>query len=218
MRRLSIILLGITLPIVILLSSIEIVSFDKQFYKKIYIDNNVPSITKIEIDELMIITKELLSYLKGANNNDFLKAYFNDNELLHLKDVRQLFRNGFVIKDISMLLLILSIIHLIDKSPYNIPFAINNSLIITIMIYGVIFILLNLNFSRYFTIFHKLFFNNELWLLNPDIDLMINMLPESFFIDISKRIILLNILFMSIILLLVNIIRKVVGKDGNKYN
>lgn len=212
MRRLSIILLGITLPIVILLSSIEIASFDKQLYRKNYINNNVPSITKLDIDELMIITEELLSNLKGVNNEDFLEDYFNKNELLHLKDVEQLFRNGFIIKNISMLLLIISIIYLINKSVYSIPFAINNSLIITAIIYGAI-LLSRPDFERYFTIFHQIFFNNELWLLNPNTDLMINMLPEPFFIDISKRITLLNFSFMSIILLLVNIInRKVVDK------
>jgi len=48
---------------------------------------------------------------------------------------------------------------------------------------GAIALLLVSDFNRYFTLFHEIFFNNDLWLLNPATDLMINLVPEQFFFD-----------------------------------
>lgn len=41
------------------------------------------------------------------------------------------------------------------------------------------------DFTRAFTQFHHVFFNNDLWLLDPKTDLLINMLPEGFFTDFA---------------------------------
>ena len=44
------------------------------------------------------------------------------------------------------------------------------------------------NFNRYFTIFHEIFFDNDLWMFDPAEDYMIRMLPEGFFYDFVIRI------------------------------
>lgn len=53
---------------------------------------------------------------------------------------------------------------------------------------GAIALLLLSDFERYFTLFHEIFFDNDLWLLNPDTDLMINLVPEQFFFDTAMTI------------------------------
>lgn len=37
-------------------------------------------------------------------------------------------------------------------------------------------------------IFHHIFFNNDLWLLDPATDLLINIVPEPFFVDTASYI------------------------------
>ena len=44
------------------------------------------------------------------------------------------------------------------------------------------------DFTKYFTIFHEIFFTNDLWLFDPATDYMIRMLPEGFFYDMVMRI------------------------------
>ena len=44
------------------------------------------------------------------------------------------------------------------------------------------------DFNKYFVIFHHIFFNNNLWILDPAEDYMIRMLPEGFFYDFVFRI------------------------------
>ena len=44
------------------------------------------------------------------------------------------------------------------------------------------------SFDRYFVVFHHLFFDNDLWILDPTKDNLINLLPEGFFSDTALRI------------------------------
>lgn len=39
------------------------------------------------------------------------------------------------------------------------------------------------DFNKYFTQFHLIFFDNDDWILNPQTDLLINIVPEGFFRD-----------------------------------
>ena len=48
--------------------------------------------------------------------------------------------------------------------------------------------IISTDFSKYFIIFHKIFFTNDLWILDPATDLLINIVPEPFFVDTAVRI------------------------------
>ena len=43
--------------------------------------------------------------------------------------------------------------------------------------------LISTDFTKYFTTFHHIFFDNDDWLLDPKTDLLINIVPEGFFRD-----------------------------------
>ena len=45
-----------------------------------------------------------------------------------------------------------------------------------------------MDFTKCFTIFHEIFFTNDLWLFDARYDYMIRMLPEGFFADMLFRI------------------------------
>lgn len=57
------------------------------------------------------------------------------------------------------------------------------------------------NFSTAFVQFHLIFFDNDLWLLDPRESLLINILPEGFFFDVVKKI--LAVYLPGVVLLLV---------------
>ena len=44
------------------------------------------------------------------------------------------------------------------------------------------------DFDRYFIKFHKIFFTNDLWMLNPETDKLIRLVPIGFFIDTAMYI------------------------------
>ena len=47
---------------------------------------------------------------------------------------------------------------------------------------------MSIDFTSCFTLFHKLFFTNNLWIFDPETDYMIRMLPEGFFSDMVIRV------------------------------
>ena len=73
------------------------------------------------------------------------------------------------------------------------------------LVAGVLFMT---DFHRYFMIFHEIFFKNDLWLLDPDTDLLIRMLPEGFFLDMVKRIGFIFLILMVIVLIISVVILK----------
>jgi len=46
------------------------------------------------------------------------------------------------------------------------------------------------DFTSFWVSFHHLFFTNDLWLLNPETDVLIMMVPQQFFSDLVARIII----------------------------
>ena len=61
-------------------------------------------------------------------------------------------------------------------------------------------LIMSTDFTRYFTIFHQIFFDNDLWILNPATDLLINIVPEPFFMDTALYIGLVFGIFLLIVL------------------
>ena len=58
-------------------------------------------------------------------------------------------------------------------------------------------IVISTDFTKYFTIFHQIFFDNDLWLLDPATDLLICIVPEPFFVDTALYI---GLLFAALLL------------------
>ncbi|WP_416197805.1 MAG: Integral membrane protein TIGR01906 [Sporanaerobacter sp.] len=197
-------LLGIFLPISILFICISLLAFNEKYYESKYLQYNIPNSTGLEINELMKLTNELFDYFKGHKGEKYLKRYFNERELAHISDVKLLFDKGFLIRDISMTLFLISFtyLYLID---FNILMkTLNYSICSSFLAMGILYLLLHLDFNKYFTYFHLALFNNDLWLLDPSTDIMIRIFPEEFFINIVKDIGLSFLIFMSIILISIN--------------
>jgi len=113
MKRILIRILIITLiaflPLYLLLKSVEINTFDKDFYIDSYKKYGVLEVTGKSIQELEDVTDDLLNYLKGKDDDNILEKNFNRREILHMKDVKVLFDYGFTLKYISFVLVLLSI-------------------------------------------------------------------------------------------------------------
>lgn len=194
------VILFLSLSLLCLLTAVEKNAFDFQQYIETYSNYNVVEITGKNLEELGQITKDLLDYLKGEVDIQVLESNFNIKEIWHMKDVRGLFRRGFVLKYICIILSTSIIILFIVKSEKNIlGMFLYKSLFINWILVGVIAIMIYFDFSKYFTYFHYVFFRNNLWQLDPQRDLLIQLFPEEFFINITTNIILSFLSFMAII-------------------
>ena len=75
--------------------------------------------------------------------------------------------------------------------------------IILLIILGMV-----INFNYTFTLFHKIFFRNDLWILDPRNDYLLIMFPERFFLEICIIILLLFTLINFLLLSVTWILRK----------
>ena len=186
--------------LIFLITSFEIGAYsDFNWYQKEYAKYGVLDELKMEMEDTMNVTYEMMDYLRGDREDLVVKTvvngvereFFNDREKAHMVDVRNLFLGGLDLRRGSAVTLVIAILLLVfTKADWKkiLPksFVIGLGAFIALI---VIFALLCVSdFTKYFTLFHEIFFDNDLWLLNPRTDLLIRMLPEGFFFDMVGRI------------------------------
>ncbi len=217
-----ILLLSISLPFVLLLTDVEIATFDLGFYEKKYAEYSIPKVTGIEMKNLMVITKEMLDYLKGSREdliifsqvNGKTEQVFEEREILHMVDVKKLFTKGYNIRNIMIVVLIVSLGWLVIFQRKSLGKALIITSLWPVILMGILGVLMYVDFNKYFTYFHKIFFTNDLWLLDPNTDILIQMLPLEFFSSMAYKILLFFVaellltLIIGIILKLKNPIAK----------
>ena len=194
------ILMTVAVILVLLITSFEIgIYSDLKWYEKEYEIYHVAEDLEMEMKDVMYVTKEILAYLKGDREDLVVytvvrgenQAFFNEREKAHMIDVRALFLGGLKIRLWGGIVILLSFITLVFMRKgwqQMLPKVFLIGTGIFAGIFAFLGILVALDFHRYFFLFHQIFFNNDLWILNPDTDLMIRMFPEGFFFDMVIRI------------------------------
>lgn len=194
------ILCGFSLMIVLLITSVEAVTYwTPGYYEKEYAKYQVLDDVHMEMDDLLEVTDEMMAYLKGNREdlhistmvNGQPREFFNEREIAHMEDVRGLFLGGLALRRICLFLIIGCLITLIIlKADVKrlLPKMICMGSALFFVILTALAVLISTNFTKYFIIFHKIFFHNDLWMLDPTTDLLINIVPEPFFIDTAAYI------------------------------
>lgn len=191
MKKILLILLVISLSLSCLLIATEKNVFEIRTYMSSYNQYNIMGITGKSYQELHDITEDLFTYLRVKAGDEILEPNFNEREILHMRDVQVLFRYGFILKYIGLILSIAIIIYFVIIGEKNLVGRwIYKGLLINWVLIGLLGIMIYIDFNKYFTYFHYIFFSNDLWLLDPKTDLLIQMLPEEFFSDMATRIVL----------------------------
>lgn len=200
LKKITLITLVFFLSLSCVLIAVEKNAFNSRFYLNAYEDYNIMEKTGKDFQELHDITDDLLDYLKGKRGEEVLEPNFNEREILHMKDVEVLFRNGFILKYISIIISLIIIIYFsITGEKEMLGRYIYKGLFINWIILGLLGIMIFFDFNKYFTYFHYIFFTNDLWLLDPETDLLIQMLPEEFFSSMAINIGLSFLGFVAII-------------------
>lgn len=131
----------------------------------------------------------ITGYLKGGQDSIKLpeadRQMFNDREMAHLSDVRSLVQAGLTLRWVLMVLLILlALMYFLPQQGTLKNAAAKGTGFGIVCFYPAVFavgVWAAMDFNSVFTVFHKVLFRNDLWLLDPNTDLMIRLMPESFF-------------------------------------
>lgn len=187
---------SICLFIVLLINAFDYsIYYRPQFYKETFAKYQVTEYAQMEMSEVLKVSDYLIDYLKDdhASLEDFRavvnedeRLFYSEKEILHMEDVKDLFMGGIRLRRICLIIVVLILAGILWKQRAYAKTLIHCVIGTFLSLLGLAAVLAGMiasNFSSAFTKFHKLFFDNDLWLLNPNEDWVIRLLPEGFFKD-----------------------------------
>lgn len=220
---------SLALIFICLISSFEIGAYsDYDFYEKEYEKYGVADELYMEMPDIMDVTRYMMSYLRGGEDTLSIETtvegnqqdFFNEQDRFHMGEVRDLFIGGLRLRWAAVLTLVLTVLILIrQKGNWKniLPAMYQRTLAVFLAVTAILGVLMWQNFNRCFIIFHEIFFDNDLWIFDPETDYMIRMLPEGFFYDMAMRIGLIFILFL-LATLLISVIWRACASKGHQKN
>ncbi len=205
------ILNGLCLLYILLWFSVTFFAFNMGYYSTLYETNNTYKQMSMEKSELNRVTGHLLEYLQGQRHDLQTEAVigdsnipvFNGREIAHMKDVKDIFGVLDFVGKAALFIFLMTLLMFLKRRPLMLLaktyiWVICSLLGLVLLLYGII----SLDFNRAFNFFHEVCFSNDLWLLNPLTDRLINMYPLNFFINMSASIALLFTGFLLLIIVL----------------
>ena len=152
---------------------------------------------EMSLDDAVSITEDMLDYCVGrldtldnsmATIDGVTAPFYTDREKQHLADCRELFTKGLRARAVSILLYIGLFIYIYvhlgaRRALRTLSAGYLKALATVLVLAAVVAIASLIDFTKVFTIFHKIFFDNDLWILYPDQDNLINIMQEDVFSD-----------------------------------
>lgn len=186
-------IISIMMIYIVFVSCINVFAFNRNFFNMEYNALNTAEKLGMSDTSLYVATDTLLDYLQDYRNNinvkveveDVEREVFDEREKAHMVDVKNLYQNALLIRNV-MLAVVIALgffLYYDKKNEFKevITYAyIRVSILFLFIVTAIVFYAIS-DFTSFWTNFHKIFFTNDLWLLNPNTSIMINMFPETFF-------------------------------------
>ena len=222
-------LFGLFLLFILFVSSFEIVCYntkglyEHEFKKYAVLDElSYWANADMTMPDLLSVMDETMLYLRGdradlvveTTVNGKAREFYNAKEKSHMADVQDIFvlclffRNICCIGSLAILGL-LTVLASPIHALHELAAGYIRTCLVFLVLLGTIGLLAASDFTKYFTIFHEIFFSQGNWLFDPRESLMINMLPEGFFSDMAFRIavtfsaLMAGVLLLSLILFII---------------
>lgn len=207
-----------SLIVLILFLGIQISSFHMWFYYWQFGLNNTYETLQMYPHDVHEVTRHLIEYMRNNLDRDYglqimtyvngqMRYFFSELEIKHMLDVYDLFMYGFIIRNLVLACFIISSAYIIYKKEFKSMFkSLAIGSISTLIFLTVLTLIISINWYRAWHIFHYIFFNNDYWLLNPRVDLLINLVPYPFFFAMTSFIGLffaVGLIFVAVVSVLV---------------
>ena len=207
MKKKRIIIIAIIILLVLFISDIlYLVSFnlnayDERFYSKEFTKYDVyGEFPGKDIDR---INSELLLYIKGKKD-EYNTELFNDNEIEHMEDVRDLIHGLNIYYYFAMVFCVLLFVALffLNKKRFfkNVAAVLFFSGAFSLVFVILLLVWVWIDFSSIFTVFHRAFFPQGGWMFAAS-DNIIKLYPSGLFYDIAKKIFISVVFYGNILIL-----------------
>lgn len=198
----------------VLLTCIQVQVLDVSFYETQYEKLGTASSMHMSQEDLLRSTTTLLDYIENKKDsievsvvrNGIEQEMFNEKEAKHMVDVKHLYQVAMLVRNLSLCIVVAGLCYMqVIKKKQQLSFfawryqktAMGFTIVVTFLMIAIL-----TDFNLFWTMFHKLVFTNDLWLLDPRVDQMINLFPEPFFFAMVTNIALKFLFFFVLGLLL----------------
>ena len=158
-------------------------------------------------DYLMGQEKTFQYIFAGAEGKEYfcVRSYEAD----HMADCRELIRLAGTVRWITgaVALLLAGLAALLRKNRLEFAEGMRCGLIAAGAVFGLLLVWGLLDFDRLFITFHRIAFTNEGWLLDSRTDMLIRLMPTSFFVSMGVRVLLAVLVAVLVLSVMVVMIR-----------
>ncbi|MDA0366740.1 MAG: TIGR01906 family membrane protein [Chloroflexi bacterium] len=198
----------VSIPVFLVLSNVRIATTDSHVYDYAFSQYDVPARTGIDRPELDRAAREIVDYFQTSERgslldirvtvNDVQEPLFSEREVLHMSDVRDLFRLVFRIHELAFVYAAGYIAAVFlwsrERSMLRLARQVATAGALTAGLFAIAAVAVLVGFDTLFTEFHLLSFSNDFWQLDPARDHLIQMFPEGFWFDVTLGVGVMSIL------------------------
>ena len=168
---------------------------------------NIESMSGLSREEIVENYDYLIDYNLNSNVGEFkLPTLTSSKEgKIHFEEVRDIFQNVKLLTIVCGIIAIVGGILQIRKREFK---FLRNSSILIIILPVLLAIPIAIDFNTCFILFHKIMFSNDYWIFDPQLDPVINMLPEAFFMHMGIAILVIMLIVSIILQLLYRLTKK----------
>ena len=188
-----------SIPVFLLLTNVRVATAEAHVYAFGFSRYNVVAVTGIERAELDRAAREVVDYLSSNDGSALLdvrvavrgqtQPLFNEREVGHMLDVKRLFQFFFRLHELAFVYIAVYITAIFlwtrERSIRRLAQQAVVGGIVTAVALAVGAAAVLVGFDQLFTAFHLVSFANDLWLLNPATDRLVQMFPQGFWFDVS---------------------------------
>lgn len=183
----------LALPVAIITTNVRLLFGARPLYLYAVESYDAPAVTGIPQSELVRGVDDLRAYLfddrerlslQVTNARGQQEPLFNEREVLHMRDVKNLLRGFFTAQAIALAVIA---VYAVPRLILQRRAGLNHLLRLTwyamlgFLAFGVAFgVAAAIDFDALFTQFHLISFSNDLWLLDPRTDHLLQLFPDPF--------------------------------------
>ena len=196
----------IALPLLLVLSNVRIIAGESQLLGYSFDRYDAVETTGVARSELDRAASDIVRYFSDDRElldirveiNGREQALFNPREVLHMRDVKNLFGTVFQLHELSLVYAVGYVAAVFlwarERSIRHLARLIVFSGVMTLGVLAIASGGVLVGFDNIFREFHVLSFSNDLWQLDPNHDRLIQMFPRDFWFDATLGIGLMTML------------------------
>jgi integral membrane protein (TIGR01906 family) len=193
--------IAISIPVFLVSNAVRSVTLDQKLYVAEFNRYRVGAVTGLSDVELQRVASAFITYFQSEpqelhiyvdTSYGPMTPLFNDREVKHMEDVQLLIQGIFHLRDIALVVFVVGAVAMILTGPRSSVRSFFKATAIggatSALLIGALAVAAAFDFDRLFMQFHFMSFSNDLWLLDPRRDRLIQLFPEGFFFDLAMRI------------------------------